>query len=266
MNIKQLRIIQSNFIHELQDAQDGKKTSLPFIVHEIPSSSLVKEGELFEVLVIGGSIWKKAILQKTKTGIGIIKKETERSVDFKNEKDFLEFIDNEAKDNIQVLALNFAYPLKPIFKNGRLDGKLLAVSKERSFHGLIGKKIGFEIEKYILEKRKKSREAGSRFARKIIVSLANDTICLLLSGLIKYSFDSLAAGIVGTGLNFAFFLNKNRLVNLESANFDKFPKTAEGQIIDKESNNPHGWVFEKETAGAYLYKHFNILIKDRKID
>lgn len=181
MNIKQLRIIQSNFLHELQDAQDGKKTSLPFIVHEIPSSSLVKEGELFEVLVIGGSIWKKAILQKTKTGIGIIKKETERSVDFKNEKDFLEFIDNEAKDNIQVLALNFAYPLKPIFKNGRLDGKLLAVSKERSFHGLIGKKIGFEIEKYILEKRKKSREAGSRFARKIIVSLANDTICLLLA-------------------------------------------------------------------------------------
>ena len=53
MDTKTLKTIQSNFLQELQDASLGKKTSLRFIVHKIPSSSLVKMGEVFEVLVIG---------------------------------------------------------------------------------------------------------------------------------------------------------------------------------------------------------------------
>ena len=256
MELITLEIIQKNFLRELQDAYSGKKTSLPFIIHNLSSIPIVKNGDVFEALVIGGSIWKKALLQKTKKEIEIVKKETERSVAFKNEKDFLEFIDNEVKDNIKVLALNFAYPLKPIFEKGRLDGTLLKVTKEGSFHGLIGKKIGKEIEGYILKKRNK----------KITASVANDTVCLLLSGLTKYSFDSLAAGIVGTGLNFAFFLDKERLVNLESANFDKFALSQEASIIDKESSEPNIHLFEKETAGAYLYKHFNLIIKEKKIN
>lgn len=250
-----LQQIKINFEGELKKAAQGKKTSLPFIAHQIPSS-LAKEDEVFEILVIGGSIWKKAFCKKTKAGIAIVKKQTEQSVVFKTEQEFLDFINLELSDNIGILAINFAYPLNPVFENGRLDGILQRVTKEGAFHGLIGKKIAKEIEGYILKKRNK----------KITVSVANDTVCLLLSGLTKYKWHELAAGVDGSGVNFAFFLNKNSLVNLESGNFDKFAKTREGQIIDSQSNNPGGWLFEKETAGVYLYKHFNLIIRERGIN
>lgn len=51
-----LKTIKSNFLYELKDAYSGKKTSLPFIVHQLPSSSLIGQNAVFEVLVIGGSV------------------------------------------------------------------------------------------------------------------------------------------------------------------------------------------------------------------
>lgn len=251
-----LQTIKSNFVRELQDALWGKKTSLPFIVHKLSSRPIVKDGEIFQVMVIGGSVFKKALLRQTSKGIEILRKESEKQLSIKDEKDFLLFTNQAINDGVSTLAINFAYPLKPIFEHGRLDGVLLAVPKEGSFHGLIGKKVGEEIEKYIWKKRKK----------KIKVSVANDTICLLLSGLTEYNSEHLAGGIVGTGLNFALFLAENKMVNLESANFNKFPQTKEGQIVDKESAHPGRSLFEKETAGAYLYKHFNIVIQEKRID
>ena len=256
MNLAQLKIIKNNFVYELQDAYAGKKTSLPFIVHQLPSSSLVKDGEVFEVLVIGGSVWKKAFLKKTKNGIEFIKKQAEQPVNLKNQQDFLAFIENELPDEITTLALNFAIPMEPVFENGRLDGIVLSVPKEGKLQGLIGKKVGAEIEKYIFEKQK----------RRIKASVANDTLSLVLSGLTKYRWNQFVAGIVGTGVNFAFFLNEEKIANLESANFDKFTLTQEARIIDKESREPNIHLFEKETAGAYLYKHFNIVLKENRID
>ncbi|MBI2028647.1 MAG: hypothetical protein HYT07_03485 [Candidatus Levybacteria bacterium] len=255
MKLSTLKTIRQNFLKELQDANIGRKNSLAFIVNEIPKIPLVENGKRFQVLVVGGSICKKAILVKKDNELEVVKNETAKQPSFNNELVFLEFIEKNLEDNINILALNFAYPLKPIFINKKLDGILIKGSKENSFGNLVGRKIGEEIEKYVLQKN----------GKKIIVSLANDTICLLLSGLTKFSWDNLAAGIVGTGLNFAIFKNKNKLVNLESANFDKFPKTKETQIIDRESNNPGGWLFEKETTGAYLYKHFNIILKAKNL-
>ena len=250
-----LKTIKSSFLHELQNAYAGKKTSLPFITHQLSLSPLVKENEIFEVLIIGGSVWKKAFLKKTKNGIELIKKQTEQPVNLKNERDFLAFIENELPDEVTTLALNFAIPMEMVFENGRLDGIVLSVPKEGKLHGLIGKKVGAEIEKYIFEKQK----------RRIKASVANDTVCLVLSGLTKYRWNQFVAGIVGTGVNFAFFLKEEKIANLESANFDKFTLSQEARIIDKESREPNMHLFEKETAGAYLYKHFNIIIKNENI-
>ena len=256
MDIAQLKSIQQNFVKELQASNAGKKTSLPFILHKLSSVPIVKAGEIFQVMVIGGSIFKKALLQKTKDRIEIIRKETEQLISFKTEGDFLSFIDSELSNNIQILGINFAYPLKPVFEKGKLDGVLLAVTKEGGFHGLVGKKVGEEIEKYVLAKRRK----------KIKVSVANDTVCLLTAGLLEFKQEELAAGIVGTGFNMAFFLDKNHLVNLEAANFDKFEQSKEGKIIDNASAKPGRSLFEKETAGAYLYKHFSLIVKSKKIN
>lgn len=254
MDLKTLIQIKSNFTKEIKDAANGEKNSLPFIVHEISLSPIVKDGEIFQVLVVGGTVGKIAILKKDGNTIKILSKKEEQ-LPFRNEEEFLEFINNRLSENINTLALNFAYPIKPIFAKGKLDGILLAVTKEGGFHGLVAKQVGREIENYILAKRNK----------KIRVAVANDTVCLLTSGLYQFRKGELAAGIVGTGFNMAFFLDKNKLVNLESASFDKFSRSKEGKIVDKESTRPGKAYFEKEVAGAYLYKHFNIEVKEKNI-
>lgn len=256
MDISEVRSLQQNFLKELKDAEAGKKTSLPFIVHQIPETSLVKDEEIFQAIVVGGSVCRKALLKKSEGKIRIIKQERINPALLKKNQDLVDFVEKELYKDVKVVAINLAYPLTPIFENNRLDGVLISGSKEFTFDNQVGKKVGKEIEKYVYKKQK----------RKIIVSVANDTICLLLSGLIKYSWEELVGGIVGTGINFAFFLDKNKLVNLESANFDKFPQSEELKELDKTSARPGKSLLEKEVSGAYIYKIFNLALKNRKIN
>lgn len=255
ISIEQLRIISDNFTRELRDAQDGKKTSLAFIVHELSPSPIVQDGEIFESLIIGGTVAKTALLKKNGSKFEILQEEKRIKLSIGSEEDFLAFVNSTLPENVNALAFNFAYPLKPVFENGKLDGVLLEVSKESKFRGLIGKQIGKEIENYVFKKSKK----------KVKVAVANDTICLILSGLSKFKRDELAGGIVGTGMNFAIFTNKGHLVNLETAGFDKFTQTSTGKVVNQETNKPGKSLFEKETAGKYLYKHFNIVAKENNL-
>lgn len=254
MNIKLLKVIHSNFINELKQSKDGKKTSISFIAQDLTPRSLVKNNEIFQVVIIGGSVFKKAFVKENGKNIDILKLDSKKQPIFRTKKDLLRFLEKELDSQANVLALNFAYPMTPVFENGRLDGVLISGSKENTFKGLGNKKVGKETEDYMKTK-----------GRNIKVIIANDTICLLLSGLTKIKYNDLAAGIVGTGLNFAFFIGKNMAVNLEAANFDKFPKSKEVLKIDKVSAGPGTAFFEKETAGAYLYKHFNLIIKEKKL-
>lgn len=245
----ELRSIALNFKSELQSSSKGRKTSLSYIIHDLSSVSLVEDDEVFQVLVIGGTIFRKAKVKREGGSIVVIEKEEKYQPTFRHKSDFEKFIENEIYPDVKVVALNFAYPLNPIFKDGKPDGKLVAGTKGNVFDDLVGREVGTEVEKLIYSKRK----------QKIRVAVANDTICLLLAGLAKYEADQLAAGVVGTGMNFAFFLGKVKAVNLESANFDKFPQTPEATLIDVYSTNPGKSTFEKEVAGAYLYKHFNLI-------
>ncbi len=253
MNPQELKNIADNFAQELKEADSGKDTSLAFIIHQLPETSLVKEGEIFQVMVIGGTVCTKGLVKKQNNNLKILKKVLIDQNLFITNQDLFSFISKELEKDIKVLALNFAYPIKPVFEKGRLDGILLSGTKENDFGDLIGKKIGESLEKYILEK----------LSREIKVSVANDTICILLSGLTKFPWNKLVGGVVGTGTNFAFFLDEKRLVNLESGNFDKFPLSEEAKKIDKSSSSPGKYLFEKEIAGAYLYKHFNLLLEEK---
>jgi hexokinase len=255
MDPLQLQEIRDNFLNELNEAKIGKPTSLPFIVNKIATNPLVKDNEIFQVLVIGGSVCKSATVKKRGTQLEVLAKGEKDQPPFHTKEDLLSFIDKELDKQVRVLAVNFAYPIDPIFENGRLDGKVIAGSKENTFGNLVGQKLGLEIEEYVRRK----------YGKEIIVSVANDTICLLLSGLIKHPWNEIAAGIVGTGLNFAIFLDESTAVNLEAANFDKFPLSPQGKEIDSESAAPSRALFEKETSGAYVYRHFNLIIKDKGI-
>lgn len=243
--------VKNNFLSELERANSGEKTSLPFIVHEIPEFSIVEENETFQVIVIGGTYGISAEVEKNGMSCKILSQKKVTLPLLSNKESLFLLLDQLFLDSTRVLVINFAFPIMPIFENGKLDGKLVTGTKGHAFKGLVDKNIGAEIERYIWEKQNK----------KILVSVANDTVCLLLSGLEKADSKKLAAGIVGSGMNFAIFLDSHKLVNLESATFNKFPLSVEVEEIDSESANPGTYLYEKAVAGVYLYKHFNIQLR-----
>ncbi len=256
MTITSLQEIQSNFHSELEHASHAQGSSLPFILNPLPAKPLVANDEIFQVMTIGGSVYRRAMLKKTHNGLEILTLNYGNQPQFVTEDDLLAFLDIHIDTHIKHLAVNFAYPITPIFDNGKLDGILINGTKENQFFGLTNKKVGCEIEKYIKEKRN----------QEISVSIANDTVCLILSGLTQTTWDHLAAGIVGTGVNFALFLDKETVVNLESGAFTGFQPTPTGQAVDAFSKNPGKQLFEKEVSGAYLYQHFNHLVNTKAID
>lgn len=255
MNIDELKQITESFRDEVSKSSKGQSISLPFLKHALALKPLVPKNEKFEVLRIGGSIYQKASLEKKLSTIVINTKMQAKLPKLLTAEDFFKFIEKYFDKSTRYIALNFAYPLKPIFRDEKLDGILLSGTKEHAFKDLVGKSVGGEIEKYILKKT----------GKKIDVSVANDTVCLLLSGLTKRKWSEIVAGVVGTGLNFAIFLNEKNVVNLESAYFDKFEQSKEAKLIDRNSKNKGKSLFEKETSGAYLFQHFNIMTKRLKI-
>ncbi|MBI4137376.1 hypothetical protein HY469_04905 [Candidatus Roizmanbacteria bacterium] len=237
------------FAHMLVDSQT-QKTALPFIKHTLSANPIVQPNEEFQSLTIGGSICQSDRM-RVDGKIHSLNHKIEDQPPFLTKTDFLGYLETVIEPNVSVIALNFAYPLTPVQRDGILDGRLVSGSKENTFDGLVGKHVGETIEQYFWQKRD----------QKLRVSVANDTICLLLSGLTKHPWNKLAAGIVGTGLNFALFLDEHTAVNLESANFNAFEQTPEGKQIDRESVSPGDALIEKEVSGAYLYKHYNIIAK-----
>jgi hexokinase len=222
------------------------------LIHEFSLTPLVPEGEAFQVLKVGGSIGQNALVVRRGQTIEIKAMEEERLPLFSTGKAFLAYVKAHLRKNINYLAINFAYPLRPVWENDRLDGIMTIGTKEHAFIGLIGRQVGVSVEKFIYEK----------FHREVAVAVANDTICLTLSGLTRYPTESVCGGIVGTGMNFAFFLNERQLVNLEAACFDKFTQSEAGKQIDKHSVQRGNSLFEKEVSGAYLYQHYNFLTKE----
>lgn len=255
MNIADLTSISHSFSQTLTLASQGEKTSLPFIRHTLSTQKIVPDGQVFQTLVIGGSFYQKALMKQENGRIQIIKHSHGPQPAFLHKDTLMSFIANHIDKNIKVLALNFAYPLEPVVRNGMVDGRLQSGSKENTFEGLLGNVVGESVEHYFQDNHQ----------REIKVSSANDTICLLLSGLVDHRWDELAAGIVGTGLNFALFLDYNTVVNLESAEFTGFKQSEAGKAVDAASASPGRALIEKEVSGAYLYKYFNYMVEQKGI-
>jgi hexokinase len=231
--------IKENFYHELQKASSGAASSLPFIKHQLPDHPLVQVGETFQVLVIGGSVYRKSVMKKESTRlIDLFYEEHDQPI-FHDKDHFLSYIVSHLEPHISTVAINFAYPLSPIFSEGKLDGTLLYGTKENEFDGLVGEQVGKSIEEYC------KQQTGTD----IHVSVANDVICLLLSGLQDHTKETLVGGIMGTGTNITFF-HEDYAINLESANFNNFTPSEPCVHIDKASTAPGKALFEKETSGA----------------
>ncbi len=248
MDIKTLSEIKNNFIDELVRAERNEPSSLPYIRHKLQSDPLISDNQVFQVIVIGGTVFRSALCKKENKEIKVISKNRLAPPKFSTAEDFLSFVCEHIDSSVSTLALNLAYPLEPIFENSHLDGVLISGSKENEFSGLVGKKVGQSI----------SERIENSSGRHITVSVANDTLCLLLSGLSQFKKEELFGGIIGTGVNLAIFNSAGEAVNLESANFNKFSLSAEAKYIDDISTHKGKAIFEKEVSGAYLYKHYNL--------
>lgn len=253
-----LRVIRDNFVHELELAARGEHTSLAFIRTPLLSEPLVKEGELFQVFVVGGSVIQTALLVKKAGAATLLEKHTDTLSRLTDAEVLFSLLAEYLDARVSKIVMDFAYPLEPVLRGNVLDGKLIKGSKEHELADLVGKCVGEKFENFLSVHKGKSTQ----------VSAANDTVCLILSGVSRATGDgelgqahgnwqSLVGGIVGTGMNFGFFLDEHTVVNLEAGNFNRFTPTETGPIIDKSSSSPGDQLFEKEIAGAYLFEHYN---------
>lgn len=255
MTLSDIETIKESFKEELRNAEKRKESSLSFFINQIPPKPIVEDGQIFQVLTIGGSVRGRALIKKEGGKLFVLKKERSPLPIFRTQEDLFRCVRDLLDEKTTILAINFAYPIDPFFNGEALDAILVKGTKEHLFEGLVGRAVGQAIEEHLLKQSK----------RRVKVSLANDTICLLLAGLISHPWDSLAGMVLGTGFNMALFLDRDRLVNLEVGNFSKFLQTEEGEEIDRQSAIPGVNIFEKEVSGGYLYSHFNLLIKKRNV-
>jgi hexokinase len=251
MRIQQLQEISQNFVQELTKANNGQKNSLAFLRNFVPTP-FVKDGEVFQVLVVGGSICRNVLMKRHGKEFTILSHYEKEQPIFHTKGDFLAFLSLEVDKTVTHVALNFAFPIQPTVRDKKLDGILLYGTKEHTFDGLQGQKVGKEIEDYM--KKEQNRD--------IQICVANDTICLLLSGQVKHTWHELACAIVGTGYNMAFFTSEHEAINLESGGFNNMPQDDIDREVDAASLQPGMQINEKQVSGAYLYRYFNhVLLK-----
>lgn len=260
----ELRDSANKFKFELIAALSNQQSSLPTILNPVHK---LKSNPGFGVAVsVGGTNGYVSAFRIYKNGV----------IKFLNRKLFFLPVKTTKEDLFNLITkhiltaagsrkktfpigIGFAYSLKPLMVDRFIDGELVVMSKERTIEGLVGRKIGQEYHKFLIK----------NFGIDTNITVTNDSICLLLGG------DGVEiAGIVGTGLNFAYWENRTSIaprklielhrfvqsevaINIESANFNKIPVSALGKIVDKKSDDRGENMAEKESAGAYLYQLFN---------
>ncbi len=239
--------IQQNFLKELIAASKNKPSSISFIKHPFPKKPLLTHG-IIQGIVIGGTNY---ILSTEEISHGktrnILERKTGVLPTFDTKQRFIDFLSEHLDPRAIAVGVNFGFKMKATYgKDGTLDGTVMAKgTKEHTFTGLT-EPIGTVLKTVFAKK----------YGKNILTSVANDTVCLLLSGNGK-EHGSL---IAGTGFNLGLLLENDKtdvIINLEAGNFDKFKQSTILKQIDAKTKNPGEKLFEKTVSGKYLAQYFN---------
>lgn len=240
--------IKQNFLQELTPASQNKPSSLSFIKYQFPEKPLLTRG-IVQGIVIGGTNF---ILSTEEIKPNGVKKNLERKTSilpiFTTKQRFVDFLSEHLDPRADAIGINFGFKLETINQqDGTLDGTIQAKgTKDYTFKG-VNEPIG-ELVKTVF---------AQKYHKKIIISVANDTISMLLLGHGKEQ----ASIVVGTGFNMGLRIDKKTLVNLEAGGFNKFEQSDVLSEIDIQTENPGKKLYEKSLSGMYLPKHFNIWAK-----
>lgn len=250
-----LKTLRDNFKRELVKAHGGEKSAFRYLKTKIPTAKSENSEKRYQVMVVGGTNFSTASVFRKGSDVSLTNIKKEQFSPFKSGKALFEFLSERILPDVNIVCLNFAFPMEQIVRDGRMDGTLLSVGKDHQMDDLIGKNVGESFESYLLE----------NFRKKIELSVANDTVCLLLSGLTVAPKEKIVGAILGTGFNLGIFDGED-IVNLEAGGFSEFEQTESGKDVDLESLKPGRSLFEKELSGAYLYRHFNYEVKNKNLD
>jgi hexokinase len=184
-----------------------------------------------------------------------------------------EFIDYTAMEVLPLLKRTrkvgfcFSYPTF-MYPDG--DGSLVMLTKQIKISGFEGRRILADLAERL-------SELGER---NIEITLLNDTLAVLLSAFAETSLKNHSQTfglIVGTGLNTAAFFdnvlikklpeleNGESLINLESGGFSKIIQGDFDIELDKTSQDPGKYKYEKMCSGAYLGRLSEITLRKAAI-
>ena len=243
--------VKNNFLKELTLASLGHPSSIPFLKHYLPEQPLITEG-IAQLFVIGGTNYIVETVEIQPDGNSIVKdKQTGILPIFATKPNLITFFARFIDPRAKAIGINFGFPLIACTgSQGELDGMLAYATKEHTFAGFT-EPLG-ELVKTIVKQQ---------FHITPLVAVANDTICLALSG----NGTEQGALVVGTGSNMCIPINEKKkriLVNLESGNFNKFIISSVIKKLDEQSESPGVHLFEKNISGQYLSGIFNAVIKE----
>ena len=250
-----VRVFKEDMINGLEGKEDALRMIPTYIEAE---NDFLKE---IPVLAIdaGGTNFRAAQISFTKAGkIETSEIISRRMPGLEKEipaKEFFGIISDYIKplaESSQRIGFCFSYPTE-ILPNR--DGRLIQFCKEVQAPEVAGQLIG-----------KNLLETLGTPGKQIV--LLNDTVATLLSGKSATegkSYDSFIGFILGTGTNTCYIehnrnilknrnLNQNRsqIINIESGNFGKAPRTDLDILFDNSTMDPGSYTFEKMFSGGYF--------------
>ena len=254
-----MKPIVDQFISDMKNGLEGEKSSLLMIPTYLGAEGTIKPNEPVLAIDAGGTNFR-AVKMKFDKDLNLITENLQQrkmpaiEEELSNKEFFatLAAYLTEYKNVSDKIGFCFSYAVE-IFPNK--DGKLLEWSKEVKAPEVIGQMVG-----------KNLLQAMGTPNKEIV--LMNDTVSTLLAGQAATAgreFDAYIGFILGTGTNACYIeqnknitkagnLNpkENQIINIETGNFDKMPRTDIDIAFDNTTKNPGRYSFEKMIAGGYF--------------
>ncbi len=254
-----MRQIVDHFITDMKNGLEGQKSSLLMIPTYLGAEGTIKPNEPVLAIDAGGTNFR-AVKMTFNSQMNLITENLQQrkmpAIDEElSNKEFFATLAaylTEYKEVSEKIGFCFSYAVE-IFPDK--DGKLLEWSKEVKAPEVIGQMVG-----------KNLLQAMGTPNKEIV--LMNDTVSTLLAGQAATAgreFDTYLGFILGTGTNACYIeQNKNitktpnlnpketQIINIETGNFDKMPRTDIDLAFDNTTKNPGRYSFEKMISGGYF--------------
>ena len=254
-----MKSITDDFITDMKNGLEGTESSLMMIPTYLGAEGTIKPNEPVVAIDAGGTNFR-AVKMTFDDKMNLITENLQQrkmpAVDEElTNKEFFATLAaylTQYKNVSDKIGFCFSYAVE-IAPNK--DGKLLEWSKEVKAPEVVGQMVGENL-----------LQAMGTPDKEIV--LMNDTVSTLLAGQAATAgreFDTYIGFILGTGTNACYIeknsnitktpnldLNSSQIINIETGNFNKMPRTDIDIAFDNTTKNPGRYSFEKMIAGGYF--------------